>query len=79
MFSVRSERGCAMASNNADWAGVPFLPVFHHDAHFFRCPGLYAFVHRQGAHRTLLFVGHGDSIASSLDGHALWGEALGLA
>ena len=35
-------------------------------------------MHRQDEHRTLLFVGHGESIASSVDGHALWGEALGL-
>lgn len=67
-----------MANGHVDWAGVPFLPVFHHDARFFRCAGLYAFVHRQGDERTLLFVGHGETIAASVQGHALWGEALRL-
>jgi hypothetical protein len=67
-----------MRADHVDWAGVPFLPVFHHDATFFRQPGLFAFVHRQGEHRTLLLVGHGESIASDVEGHPLRAEALGL-
>ena len=65
---------------DVDWAGVRFTAVFQHDAHFFRTPGLFAFVHRgAGEHRTLLFVDHSDNIAASLDGgHRLWADALRL-
>ena len=71
-------KGASMAYDQVDWAGIPFLPVFHHDARFFRQPGLYAFVRRCGEDRTLLFVGHGENLASAVTGHPLWGEALKL-
>ena len=60
------------------WAGVPFLPVFHHDGRFFRGPGLYAFVRRCGEERLLLYVGQADNIASAMAGHRLWADALKL-
>ncbi len=65
---------------DVDWAGVRFTAVFQHDGHFFRSPGLFAFVHRgAGEHRTLLFADHSDNIAVSLDGgHRLWADALRL-
>ena len=78
MFLLCSLGGRTMKDCHVGWAGVPFLPVFHHDARFFRQPGLYAFVHRRGEDRTLLFVGHADNIAAAVDGNPLWGEALQL-
>ena len=65
---------------DVDWAGARFVAVFQHDGHFFRGPGLFAFVHRgAGEHRTLLFVDQSDNIAASLDGgHRLWADALRL-
>jgi hypothetical protein len=67
-----------MRGDQVDWAGVPFLALFHHDASFVRQPGIFAFVHREGEHRTLLFVGHGDNLASDVESHLLRGEALRL-
>jgi hypothetical protein len=67
-----------MRQGDVEWAGVPFLPVFHRDAHFFRRPGLFAFVHRGSMDRTLLLVGHSENIASSVEAHPLCGEALRL-
>jgi len=62
-----------------EWAGVRFLPLYHHDARFFRCPGVWAFVRREvSGDRTLLYVDHTDNIASAVAGHRLWSEALGL-
>ena len=61
-----------------DWAGVPFLAVFHHDGHFFRAPGLYGFVRNLCGVRTLLFVDHTDNIAVATEGHRLWGEVIRL-
>ena len=65
---------------DVDWAGVRFTAVSQHDGHFFRSPGLFAFVQRgAGEHRTLLFIDQSDNIASSLDGgHRLWADALRL-
>ena len=65
---------------DVDWAGVRFLAVSPYDGHFFRSPGLYAFVHRGASdHRTLLFVDESTSLAASLDGgHRLWADALSL-
>ena len=64
---------------DVDWAGVRFVPIYHHDGRFFRGPGLFAFVRRgEDEDRTLLFVGHSESIASAVSGHRLWAEALGL-
>ena len=62
------------------WAGVQFTAVFQHDGHFFRNPGLFAFVQRgAGEHRTLLYVDQSHNIAASLDGgHRLWADALRL-
>ena len=59
------------------WAGVPFLALFHHDARLVREPGLFALVHRGiGEDRTVLFVDHADSIAgAAIPSHALWSEA----
>ena len=67
-----------MSNDQVVWAGVPFLPVFHHDGRFFRCPGLFAFVHSAASDRTLLFVGESDNIASEVESHPCWGEALKL-
>ena len=57
-----------------------FLAIAPRDAHFFRSPGLFAFVHRgAGEHRTLLYVDQSENLAANLDGgHRLWGEALKL-
>jgi hypothetical protein len=67
-----------MHHDRVDWAGVPFLPVFHHDGRFFRGPGLYGFVRRVGDERTLLFVDHAESIAAATTNHLLWVDALRL-
>jgi len=68
-----------MRCGEFEWAGVRFLPLYHHDARFFRCPGLWAFVRREvSGDRTLLYVDHSDNIASAVIGHCLWGDALGL-
>ena len=61
-----------------EWAGVPFLPVFHHDGHFFRSPGLYGFVRNLAGTRTLLYVGHADNIAVATEGHDLWSDLVRL-
>ena len=65
-------------AQETDWAGVPFLPVFHHDGRFFRTPGLYAFVRNLCGMRTLLYVDHADNIAVATEGHGHWGELIRL-
>ncbi len=62
------------------WAGIQFEAVGPHDGRFFRVPGVYAFVRRNGdAERTLLYVDHTDSIAgAAYAGHPLWADALRL-
>jgi hypothetical protein len=68
-----------MGIDQIEWAGVRFLPLYHHDARFFRCPGLWAFVRREASgERTLLYVDHAEDIANAVVGHRHWGEALGL-
>ena len=61
-----------------EWAGVPFLPVFHHDGHFFRAPGIYAFVRNLAGVRTILFVDHSNNIATATESHRLWCELIRL-
>ncbi len=68
-----------MDGDEIEWAGVRFLPLNHHDARFFRCPGLWAFVRREASgERTLLYVDQSDNVAGAVIGHRLWSEALGL-
>jgi hypothetical protein len=68
-----------MGIDEIEWAGVRFLPLYRHDARFFRCPGLWAFARREfSGERTLLYVDHAENIASAVVGHRLLGAALGL-
>jgi hypothetical protein len=67
-----------MSSGTIDWAGVRFVPMFHHDGRFFRCPGLFAFVSREGDERTLLFVDQAENISAAVEGHRVWADALAL-
>jgi hypothetical protein len=67
-----------MRTETIAWAGVPFLPLFHRDGRFFRCPGLFAFVRRDGEERTLLYVDQAESIAAATGVHKLWGELIQL-
>ena len=62
------------------WAGVPFLAIAHHDAHFLRAPGLYGFARRHGpGARVLLYLDHADDIARAASpAHPLWADALRL-
>jgi hypothetical protein len=63
-----------------EWAGVPFVPMHHHDGRMFRVPGLYAFVARGGdGRRTLLYVDHAENISVTAGpGHPQWVDALRL-
>jgi hypothetical protein len=68
-----------MNGNEIEWAGVLFLPLYRHDARFFRCPGLWAFARRQASgDRTLIYVDHSDHIAGAVAGHRLLGDAIRL-
>ena len=69
-----------MAINRIEWAGVPFLPIDHHDGRMLSAPGLYGFVRRGPSdERVLLFIDQADCIASAaVPSHPLWGHALGL-
>jgi hypothetical protein len=68
-----------MGVDEIEWAGVRFLPLYRHDARFFRCPGLWAFAHRQpSGERTLLYVDHAENIAGAVDGHRLVSDAITL-
>ncbi len=69
-----------MHSDGIEWAGVRFIAVDSHDAHFFKAPGLYGFARREAyGGRTLLYLGCADVIAvDASPGGALWADALGL-
>ena len=72
--------GMDISESEVRWEGVPFLPLFHHDARTVRLPGLYAFVHRRaGGERSLLLVDHADCIGqAAIPSHPLWSEARWL-
>ena len=67
-----------MAGGEVDWVGVAFTPLHHHDARFFRAPGLYAFVRRCPQHGPLmLFAGQAENLAQeATPSHPVWPEAL---
>lgn len=69
-----------MTRDEASWAGLEFQAVGHHDARFFRAPGLFAFVRDDAQRgRLMLFAGQADSLATSAGpGHPRWAEALRL-
>ena len=63
-----------------DWVGVAFTPMHHHDARFFRTPGLYALVRRCPERGPLmLFAGQAENLAIEAGpSHPAWVEALRL-
>jgi hypothetical protein len=68
-----------MGIDEVEWAGVRFVPLYRHDARFFRCPGIWAFARREwSGERTLLYVDHSDNIAGAVAGHRLCSDALRL-
>ena len=69
-----------MTGGEVDWVGVAFTPLHHHDARFFRAPGLYAFVRRCPQHGPLmLFAGQAENLAQeATPSHPVWPEALRL-
>ena len=61
------------------WAGVPFMPLYHHDIRMIRLPGLYAYVRRfSDNNRSILYVDHSDCIATDAYLSTQWNEAIGL-
>ncbi len=67
-------------ANGIDWAGYSFIPLGHHDGHFIRGAGVFAFVKRQAdEQRIMLFVDEADYIAGVAGpGHPAWLDALKL-
>lgn len=61
-----------------DWAGYSFIPLGHHDGHFFRGPGVYIFVRRlPNEERIALYVGESDCVATvACPGGPAWTDAL---
>jgi hypothetical protein len=67
-----------MGIDEIEWAGVRFLPLYRHDARFFRCPGLWAFARREfSGERTLLYVDHAENIASAWSVIGSWAQLSG--
>lgn len=69
-----------MDTGEIDWAGTRFIAVSHHDARFFKAPGLYGYARRAwNGERVLLYLGHAEVIAlDACPGAPMWNEALAL-
>lgn len=61
-----------------DWAGVPFLSLYHRDGRMIRGPGLWGFVRREpSGDCTLLFIDHAEAInEAAAPGRPRWTDAL---
>jgi hypothetical protein len=54
-------------------AGVPFMPLFHHDGRMMRAGGLFAFARRDGRRRLILHMEFAEAInRRAICGHPRW-------